>query len=307
MSYPNPASTNSGDIEKDTVEDSPSRHLGSAETTHHAVSKHRWAVLRRRAPSLPPGEPPDGGITAWLQVLAGHLICFISWGLVASYGVFQTEYRETLPVSDSEVSWIGSIQLFLLLFVGPLSGRASDAGFVREVVLVATVFIVLGVFMASLSTKYYQLFLAQGLCAGVGMGILVVPGLAVASSYFKHRKSVALAIITSGAGTGGVVYPAMAQQLLPKVGMLGLLPAHTLIRKVCVLIRHRPRLDAAKHGPRHYDSRRRYKPYSSRKSGPTEGRPSDRGVCFRRAFLPCLHLQLLFNLLGCVFCILLRE
>lgn len=30
------------------------------------------------SPSKDPGPPPDGGTTAWLQVLAGHLMCFIT-------------------------------------------------------------------------------------------------------------------------------------------------------------------------------------------------------------------------------------
>lgn len=36
-----------------------------------------------------PGPPPDGGLTAWTQVVAAHLCIFQGWGFITSYGVFQ--------------------------------------------------------------------------------------------------------------------------------------------------------------------------------------------------------------------------
>lgn len=170
------------------------------------------------APTQDPGPPPDGGTVAWLQVLAAHLMWFISWGLITSFGLFQSTYMVMLDATPSTVSWIGTVQIFILLVLGTLSGRASDAGLVHEAVLVGTILIVFGLFMTSLCTEYYQIFLAQGICSGIGMGILSMPGLSVPASYFKAKKSLAVSIIASGAGTGGLVFPAMAQQLLPRVG-----------------------------------------------------------------------------------------
>ena len=183
----------------------------------HNGPKRRYYVF----PALPnesPGQPPDGGTTAWLQVLAGHLMCVITWGLITSFGVFQPFYEDLLGSEPSTISWIGTIQIFTLLLLGTFSGRASDAGLVHEAVFVGTSLIIFGLFMTSLSVKYYQLFLSQGVCVGMGMGILYMPGLSVPSSYFERRKSLAVGIIASGAGSGGLFYPAMVQQLLPQVG-----------------------------------------------------------------------------------------
>lgn len=179
---------------------------------------YRRCVFFRAPPTADPGPPPDGGTTAWLQVLAGHLMCFVTWGLITSFGVFQSYYEEILGVSSSTVSWIGTIQVFTLLAVGTFSGRASDAGLVHEAVFAGTFLIVFGILMTSLSTRYYQLFLSQGVCVGLGMGILYMPGLSIPASYFKEKKSLAVAIIASGAGSGGLVYPVMVQQLLPRIG-----------------------------------------------------------------------------------------
>lgn len=169
-------------------------------------------------PTQVPGPPPDGGTVAWLQVLAAHLMWFISWGLITSFGLFQSTHGDMLDAAPSTVSWIGRVQIFILLVLGTLSGRASDAGLVHEAVLGGTTLIVVGLFMTSLCTQYYQIFLAQGVCTGIGMGILSMPGLSVPASYFKAKKSSAVSIIASRAATDGLVYLAMAQQLLPRVG-----------------------------------------------------------------------------------------
>ncbi|KAI0024310.1 MFS monocarboxylate transporter [Xylariomycetidae sp. FL0641] len=244
-----------GDAEKQDVD--PPRE---SDTDERTLEENRPATDRPRRklrlfpapPTAEPGPPPDGGLVAWLQVVAGHLMCFVTWGLITSFGIFQSTYEEMLHESSSNVSWIGTVQIFTLLLVGTLSGRASDAGLVHEAVLLGTVLIVFGMFMTSLATQYYQLFLAQGICIGLGMGILYMPGLSVPSSYFKGKKPVAVAIIASGAGSGGLVYPAMVQQLLPSVGFgwtIRSMAFVTLFVSVLINLLLRVRVPARKSGP----------------------------------------------------------
>jgi hypothetical protein len=81
-------------------------------------------------PAGPP-PPPNGGTKAWLQVLGAFFLNFNTWGLLNAFGVFQAEYSTGLLSSSSQsaISWIGSIQAFLMLVVGVLCGRALDAGY----------------------------------------------------------------------------------------------------------------------------------------------------------------------------------
>ncbi|KAI1781346.1 MFS general substrate transporter [Hypoxylon cercidicola] len=211
----------------------------------------KWGIFPA-PPTEESGPPPDGGVLAWLQVIAGHLMCFVTWGRITSFGIFQSTYEDMLQAESSTVSWIGTVQIFTLLLVGTISGRASDAGLVHEAVLGGTILIVLGMFMTSLATEYYQLFLAQGICIGLGMGILYIPGLSVPSSYFKARKPLAVAIIASGAGSGGLVYPAMVQQLLPRVGFgwtIRSMAFVTLFVSILINLLLRVRIPARRSGP----------------------------------------------------------
>lgn len=153
-----------------------------------------------------------------LLVALSHLVMMNTWGAINSFGVFQTYYVTALNRSPSDVSWIGSIQVFLLFFIGTFTGRLTDAGFFRPVLLIGSFLVVFGLFMGSLSTEYWQLFLAHGVCCGLGNGFLFCPSMSLLSTYFTKNKSLAIGIAAAGSATGGMVFPAMVQQLLPEIG-----------------------------------------------------------------------------------------
>ncbi|KAI1075437.1 MFS general substrate transporter [Whalleya microplaca] len=161
--------------------------------------------------------PPDGGL-GWIQVLVGHLALFNTFGWFNSYGIFEEYYTTELHLPLSAVSWTGSVQVFLLASIGTFSGRLFDAGYFRSLIAVGSALQLLSVFMASLATQYWQMFLAQGLCGGLGAGILYCPVIACVSTYFSKKRALAIALVTSGGATGGIVFPVIAQQLVDKVG-----------------------------------------------------------------------------------------
>ena len=194
-----------------------------AHPNHH--EKSTWSIFHHHSPRADasasfadPGPPPDGGLRAWLQVLAGHFVNALTWGYVTSYGIFQTHYVEELGYSPSSISWVGSIQIFLLLAIGTVSGRAADAGMARLTVFIGSVFLIFGTFMTSLCTSYWQIFLAQGLCVGIGMGIVYMPALTLIGTYFSRNRALAVGVAAAGSGTGSLIFPAMIQYLIPEIG-----------------------------------------------------------------------------------------
>ncbi|CAG8878180.1 unnamed protein product [Penicillium nalgiovense] len=168
------------------------------------------------SPVVPP--PPDGGVKAWTQAVMGHLVAFNTWGYIASFGVFQAYYQSELGVSPSAISWVGSVQVFLIFFVGTFSGRALDAGFFHQVYYIGVVLQLLGVFMTSLATRYWQLFLAQGVCTGLGSGLQFCPVMGLVATYFSSRRVFALAFGLVGSGTGGMLFPGLVRALMPMIG-----------------------------------------------------------------------------------------
>jgi hypothetical protein len=68
------------------------------------------------------------------------------------------------------VAWIGSIQAFLLLLVGVITGPVYDAGYFRHLIISGAFLIPFGFMMTSLAKTYWQTMLAQALCIGLGNG-----------------------------------------------------------------------------------------------------------------------------------------
>lgn len=151
--------------------------------------------------------------------LCGHFLFMNTWGFINSFGVFQTYYTTFLDRPPSDVSWIGSIQVFLSFFIGAFIGRFTDGGFLRETLICGTALVTLGIFTASASTQYWQMILSQGVCCGLGSGCLVTPAVSVVSTYFDKRRSLAIGFATCGSVTGGLVFSSMVRQLIPSAGV----------------------------------------------------------------------------------------
>ncbi|EED22205.1 monocarboxylate permease, putative [Talaromyces stipitatus ATCC 10500] len=209
--------------------------------------------------------PPDGGLQAWTQVAMAHLILFCTWGFINSFGFFQAYYEVTMRVSGSRISWVASIQAFLLSFIGSFSGRLMDAGYYRYCLIGGFILQIIGIFMVSLCKQYWQVFLAQGLCCGIGDGLLFCPTTALIATYFVKRRAIALGLSLSGSSTGGLIFPIMVQQLLPKIGFAWTVRCMGFVVLFCSIVclsLARPRLPRRVSGPLVEPSAFRELPYS---------------------------------------------
>ena len=149
--------------------------------------------------------------------------------------MFQSFYVTFLDRPPSDIAWIGGFQVFFLFFIGTFSGRMADAGYFKQVIMLGSFLQLFGIFMASLSTQYWQLILSHGICVGLGNGCIFAPAVALVSTYFSTKKSLAIGISASGGAIGGLIFPSMVQNLLPKIGFawtmrsLGLVDALLLL------------------------------------------------------------------------------
>lgn len=207
----------------------------------------------RTVDTLDPGPPPDGGVVAWTQAVLTHLVIFNTWGFINSFGLFQSYYVDNMKIgTPSAVAWIGTIQVWILFNIGTFSGRATDAGFFKLTFTLGAVIALFGMFMLSLCTKYWQVFLAQGVCMGIGFGLVFVPSIAIVSTYFLKNRSIALGITVTGSATGGLVFPAIARELLPTAGFPWTVRTMGFVQMACFVVCilfMKPRLPPRKAGP----------------------------------------------------------
>ncbi|KJA23936.1 hypothetical protein HYPSUDRAFT_137083 [Hypholoma sublateritium FD-334 SS-4] len=157
---------------------------------------------------------PDGGVRAWLVILGVYVIPHPYDAYTNAYGVYNDFYvREYLvkTQTSSQISWIGSVQLFLVLSAGLVSGRAFDAGYFYHLMIGGALLFEFCLFMISISKpeQYYQLFLAQGLGMGIAIGVMYIPAIGIIAHYFQRRRALAIGFATAGSAVGGAIHPIM--------------------------------------------------------------------------------------------------
>lgn len=171
-------------------------------------------------PGMRPEDFPDGGRTAWLVVFGGWCALFCTFGLVNCVGVFQQYYVQG-PLADqssSNVSWIMSVQVFFMVFCGAVFGRLFDMYGPRYLLWIGTFTYVFGLMMVSLSSKYYQFFLAQSVVSSIGSSAVFNGSMSSVVSWFFKRRAAAFGIMVSGSSLGGVILPIMMTHLIRLIG-----------------------------------------------------------------------------------------
>ena len=199
-----------------------------------------------------PGPAPDGGFNAWLQVGMAWVVCFTTWGYINSFGVFQTYYTDQLHADQSTISWVGSVNLWMIFFASVFSGRALDAGLFIPVFFIGSVIQVVGIFTNSLCKSIWQLVLAQGLCTGLGSGIIFCPTMGLVTTYFTRKRALAVAMVSTGNSAGGAIYPVIVRELLPRIGFAWTVRVLGFVNMACLALALaflRPRLPPRKSGP----------------------------------------------------------
>ncbi|KAE8368982.1 major facilitator superfamily domain-containing protein [Aspergillus caelatus] len=215
-------------------------------TTRSEKSMDTKAPQPQEPPSRPaggPSPPPNGGTLAWLNVLGSFMLYFNTWGILNTFGAYQTYYEsgKLFTASSSDISWVGSIAAFMLLFVGLFVGPIYDRGFLRTLLIVGGFMVVFGHMMLSLCKTFWQVLLAQGFVVGIGTGCLFVPCVAIIPQYFSTKMGMAMGVAASGSALGGVIYPVVLYRLINEIGfpwavrVIGFIALGTLLIPLSVM------------------------------------------------------------------------
>lgn len=167
------------------------------------------------------GPAPDGGLKAWLVVAGTFILIMTNFGLLTSYGVFQSYYtsHQLSHLPSSTVSWIGSLQTFMILGGSFFFGKISDDYGSRWVLIVGSIITFFSMLGVSFCTTLVALLLVQGVGFGLGGSMLFLPGCALVNQYFDKRKGTAMSVIIGAASFGGIIWPLILQALFEHPGI----------------------------------------------------------------------------------------
>jgi hypothetical protein len=73
------------------------------------------------------------------------------FGYISAFGVYQDYYTRTHAMSTTRASWVGSTQLFFMLFMATPAGKLLDMGYFRHTNIIGSL---LYVFSSVLSLAF---------------------------------------------------------------------------------------------------------------------------------------------------------
>ena len=171
--------------------------------------------MGRQGPSI---ETPYG----WVVVFASLALHSISLGAPTILFVALKPIAADLAAARAVPSMAYSLLMIGTGIGGIAMGRWMDRHGVMQPVLFGSVMIALGALLASHAEGRWSLFIATGLLIGLlGKAAMIAPLVANVTRWFDRRRGLAVAIITSGQGLAGAVWPAVVQYFNDLVGWRG--------------------------------------------------------------------------------------
>ncbi|OZJ01630.1 hypothetical protein BZG36_05406 [Bifiguratus adelaidae] len=159
-----------------------------------------------------------------LRVVGVFLVTFVVFGFSASWGVLQLAFLASFAILG------GSLEAAFIFVIGPVAGPLIFKVGVRNVLILGSLILCLGVFLTSLIRSLWPLFFKVSLFAGVGSSMIFITSISIPAKWFTKKQGLALGIAASGGGFGGTTMFEINPQLIATVGLPWALRIQGLIR-----------------------------------------------------------------------------
>ncbi|KZT40160.1 MFS general substrate transporter [Sistotremastrum suecicum HHB10207 ss-3] len=187
-------------------------------------------------------EFPDGGLHAWLTVFGAASLLFGTFGIAASYGVFQAYYEETLSVGtpNSLISFVGAFQVCIVQFGGIFVGHVWDTTGLKYLLPFSAASALIALFTLSIcqpgANHFYQILLSQAVLFGIASCMAFSIALAICSHWFAKKRGTAMGIVVAGSSLGGIFIPLIFTKVLSVAGFGWAVRTIACITALCYII-----------------------------------------------------------------------
>jgi MFS family permease len=159
-------------------------------------------------------------------VSASTILVFTCCGCNFAFGIYQALYESMSKQpgnpftgkNPAEIDLIGTLSISLMTLGAPLVVQWSKRFSPRTVALVGSVLFSLALELASLGTQLWHFELTQGVMLGMGTCMCYMVPATVTPAWFTSHRGLAMGIVLSGTGLGGLVWAPALQASNAAIG-----------------------------------------------------------------------------------------
>jgi len=144
---------------------------------------------------------------------AALAIWIFSWGTNQAFGVLFKPAIEELGWTRAQLSGAFSLGSIVMALMGAVTGRLSDRFGPRLIITVFGSFLGIGYLLMSPMNAVWQAYVVWGILVGTGASVVGPALMSTLSRWFNKRRGLAIGVVSTGAGIGGMIFSPVAAWL----------------------------------------------------------------------------------------------
>jgi MFS family permease len=138
----------------------------------------------------------------------------VIFGVAYSFAAFFESFAREFDAQRADVSLVFGLCGLIYFVLGVGGGMLSDRFGPRVTCVSGMVLIATGLLGTSLAGSMGGVYLAYGVCIGLGIALVYTPAIGCVQPWFTRRRGLASGIASAGIGAGTLVVPLVASALI---------------------------------------------------------------------------------------------
>uniref|UniRef100_A0A2A4J4T8 Major facilitator superfamily (MFS) profile domain-containing protein n=2 Tax=Heliothis virescens TaxID=7102 RepID=A0A2A4J4T8_HELVI len=171
-------------------------------------------------------EPPDGGVRAYMVMIASFIVNGLFFGVINSYSVVYTVLEKQLKNegvqnSESRAALVGALTMGTTFLLSPVSGVLTGLLGIRQTAVLGGVIASVAMLLSSFFVyNVGVLSFTYGIMYGLGVSLAYTPSLAILGHYFKKRLGAVNGFVTVGSSIFTVFMPPLMEYIIIRHGLV---------------------------------------------------------------------------------------